>query len=70
MNSFFTKNEMIFYNNIDDLVSKIKFYSKNDKERIKIAKNGKIKYFKRFNEILTSKYIVDISLGKKNNLYF
>ncbi len=69
MNSFFSKNEMIFYKNIDDLVSKVKFYSKNDNERIKIAKNGKKKYFKRFNEITTAKYIVDISIGKTNNLY-
>ena len=69
MDSFFSKDEMIFYKNIDDLVSKVKFYSKNDRERIKIAKKGKKKYFKRFNEIATSKYIVDVSIGKINNLY-
>ena len=69
MNSFFNKDEIIFYHNIDDLVCKVKFYSKNDKQRIKIAKKGKKKYFKRFNEITTAKYIVDISTGKKNNLY-
>ncbi|WP_440656682.1 glycosyltransferase [Candidatus Pelagibacter sp. HIMB1509] len=69
MDSFFSKNEIIFYKNIDDLASKIKFYSKNDRERIKIAKNGKKKYFKRFNEIATTKYIVDVSTGKINNLY-
>ena len=69
MNSFFSKDEMIFYKNTDDLASKVKFYSKNDRERIKIAKKGKKKYFKRFNEIATAKYIVDISIGKINNLY-
>ena len=69
MNSFFSKDEMIFYTNIDDLVSKVKFYSKNDRARIKIAKNGKKKYFKRFNEITTAKYFVDTSIGKLNNLY-
>ena len=69
MNSFFNKNEMVYYHNIDDLAKKVNFYSKNDKERIKIAKKGKSKYFKRFNEKLTAKYIVDISTGKKNNLY-
>ena len=69
MDSFFSKDEMIFYKNIEDLASKVKFYSKNDKERIKIAKQGKKKYFKRFNEIATAKYIVDISVGKLNNLY-
>ena len=69
MNSFFSKDEMIFYTNIDDLVSKVKFYSKNDRARIKIGKNGKKKYFKRFNEITTAKYFVDTSIGKLNNLY-
>ena len=69
MDSFFSKDEMIFYKNMDDLASKVKFYSKNNKERIKIAKKGKKKYFKRFNEISTTKYIVDVSLGNKNKLY-
>ena len=69
MNSFFNKNEVIFYNTIDDLADKIIYYSSKDKLRIKIAKNGKKKYFKRFNEKTTSQYIIDISLGKKNNLY-
>jgi len=69
LNDFFTKDEVIFYNDIDDLVSKIKFYSKNDKLRIKIAKQGKAKYFKFFNEKKVTKYIIDVSLGNKSNLF-
>jgi glycosyltransferase involved in cell wall biosynthesis len=69
LNDFFTNEEVIFYNNIDDLASKIKFYSKNDKLRIKIAKKGKAKYFKLFNGNRISKYIVDVSLGNKSNLF-
>jgi glycosyltransferase involved in cell wall biosynthesis len=69
LNDFFNNNEIIFYNGIDDLASKIKFYSKNDKLRIKIAKKGKAKYFKLFNGNKISKYIVDISLGNKSNLF-
>ena len=59
MDDFFNKNEIIFYQNINDLADKIKFYSKNDKLRKKIAKNGKknilnflmknVKYFKIYN---------------------
>mgnify|MGYP001183230298 FL=1 len=66
---FDDEREVIFYNNIDDLASKIKFYSKNDKLRKKIAKNGKAKYFKLFNGNKISKYIIDISFGKKPNLF-
>ena len=68
LNDFFSKKEVIFYNNIDDLASKIIFYSKNDKLRKKIAKNGKDKYFKLFNGNKISKHIIDISLGNKTNL--
>ena len=69
MNDFFNKNEIIFYDNIDDLSDKINFYSKNEKLRKKIARNGKKKYFKLFNETNTCKYFIDISLGLKNDLF-
>ncbi len=69
MNDFFNSNEIVFYNNISDLSEKIKFYKLNEKARIKIAKNGKKKYFKLFNELKTTKYIIDKSLGNKTSLY-
>ena len=69
MNDFFNNNEIIFYNGINDLSDKIKFYKKNEKSRIKIAKNGKKKYFNLFNELKTTKYIIDKSLGNKTFLY-
>ena len=69
MNEFFNKNEIIFYSNISDLSEKIKFYAKNDKSRQKIAKNGKNKYFKLFNETKIAKYFIDISLGNKSSLF-
>ena len=68
MNNFFNSNEIVSYNNIDDLADKIKFYKNNDKLRINIAKKGKEKYFKLFNESKISKYIIDKSLGKKTSL--
>ena len=69
MNDFFSNSEIIFYDNITDLSEKIKFYKKNEKSRIKIAKNGKKKYFRLFNEQITTKYIIDKSLGNKAYLY-
>ena len=69
MKDFFSKNEIIFYKNINDLADKIKFYSKNDQIRIKIARNGKKKYFKLFNETKITKYFIDISLGNKASLF-
>ena len=69
MNDFFNNKEIIFYDNISDLSEKIQFYKKNDKLRRKIAKNGKQKYFKLFNELKTTKYIIDKSFGNKTFLY-
>ncbi len=69
MNDFFNNKEIIFYTSINDLSEKIQFYKKNEKSRIKIAKNGKKKYFKLFNELKTTKYIIDKSLGNKTVLY-
>ena len=68
-NDLFNSNEIIFYNNIDDLAEKIIFYSKNDKLRKKISKNGQKKYFKLFNETKISKYLIDVSIGKKTSLF-
>ena len=69
MNDFFTNKEIVFYKNISDLSDKIKFYKTNEKSRINIAKNGKQKYFKLFNELKTTKYIIDKSIGNKTILY-
>ena len=69
MNDFFNKNEIIFYSSMMDLSDKIIFYAKRDKIRKKIAKNGKNKYFKLFNESKVTKYFLDISLGKKSSLF-
>ena len=69
MNDIFNNNEIIFYDNITDLSNKIKFYKKNEKSRIKIARNGKKKYFKLFNERKTTKFIIDKSFGNKAFLY-
>jgi glycosyltransferase involved in cell wall biosynthesis len=69
MNDFFNKNEIVQYSNIEDLSEKIKFFSKNDKIRKQIAKNGKNKYFKLFNEKKITNHILKISLGKTHNLF-
>ena len=45
---FFNNDELIFYKNISDLNEKINKYKKDDMDRKKIAKNGKIAYFKYF----------------------
>ena len=69
MSDFFNKEEIVFYSSINDLSDKIKFYSRNDKLRRIIAKKGKTKYFKLFNESKITKYMIDISIGKQASLF-
>jgi glycosyltransferase involved in cell wall biosynthesis len=69
LTDFFNKNEIITYKNISDLANKIKKFSDNDNLRMKIAKNGRDKYFKYFNSTLIAKYILNKTLNiptKKN----
>ncbi len=60
---FFNDNEMVFYENLDDLSEKINKYSKDDKLRRKIAKNGHNKYHKFFNSKILASFIIERSLG-------
>ncbi len=69
LSDMFSNNEIVMYENIKDLTNKINFYKKNDHLRSKIAAAGRKKYFKLFNELRTTKYIVDKSLGKDTDLY-
>ena len=68
MNDFFNSNEIVLYDNITDLSDKISFYKNNISSRIKIAQNGKRKYFKLFNEKKITQFFIDKSLGKKSKL--
>jgi glycosyltransferase involved in cell wall biosynthesis len=69
-NDFFTSNEMIFYKDIQDLIDKVNFYKKNERLRIKIAINGKKKYFKIFNNRIVGDYILSKTLGIKPSYNF
>ena len=61
MQDMFSEREMVFYKNEEDLISKI-MNLKDDIETInKISKNGRKKYFKIFNNLIVSDYIVSKS---------
>ena len=69
LGDFFKKDELIFYNSISELSDKIIKYSLDDKERIKVAKKGKYKYFKYFNSSLIAKYIIARTFGDNKTKY-
>ena len=57
LSDFFNDDEVVFYTDINDLTKKINFYKENNSKRSKIAKNGKKKYFKLFNNQIIADYI-------------
>ena len=67
---FFSKNEAIFYNNINDLSEKILKYKKDNNIRKKIAKKGKDFYFKYFNSTLVADFIIQKTLDLSNKKKF
>jgi glycosyltransferase involved in cell wall biosynthesis len=69
LSDFFNNKEIVTYENISDLSEKVIFYKKNDKSRTSIAEQGKKKYFKLFNELKITKYIIDISMGNNAELF-
>ena len=66
LNDFFSKKELVFYNNIDDLSEKLSKYKKDKKMGKIIAKNGKKKYLKFFNSDLVSEYILSKTFGYRS----
>ncbi len=64
---FFTNKEMVFYKNVDDLISKILKINNDDKLRKSIAEAGKIKYFKYFNSLIVAEFIINKTLNINKN---
>ena len=69
LDDLFNSREVIMYSNVNDLTDKINFYKKKDILRKKIASAGRKKYFKLFDELKITKYIIDRSIGKNSSLY-
>ena len=70
LNDLFTESELVFYNNIDELAEKINFLNKDDSKRKKIARAGRLKYFKYFNSTIIADYIIKKTLGFKTKNFF
>jgi len=69
-NDFLSKDHIIFYNNIDDLSYKLNKYKKDNKERKRIAKNGRKFYLKYFNSTLVADFILSKTLDYKSKNNF
>ncbi|MFT7432992.1 MAG: hypothetical protein ACI9TY_000617 [Alphaproteobacteria bacterium] len=60
----FTKDEMVFYKDDEDLIKKIKYFKENVEERKRIAKNGWKRAHKDYNERLCARFIIEVTFNK------
>ena len=65
IDKLYTEDEMVYYENDEDLVSKIAYFLENDKMRRKIAKKGWEKAHLHLNECLGAQYIIDVLSNNK-----
>ena len=68
--NFFNKDELVMYKNISDLSEKIIKYSNDNKERNKIAKKGRAKYFKHFNSTIIAEFILNKTFNLNKTYYW
>ena len=69
-NDFLSNDQIIFYENINDLSYKLNKFKKDHKERKRIAKNGRDIYLKRFNSTLVADFILSKTLNYKSKKDF
>ena len=62
---FEDKKDAIYFKSLEDLSEKIKYFSKNDKERCEIAYNGRLKYFILFENTKVTQYMIEKILDFK-----
>jgi glycosyltransferase involved in cell wall biosynthesis len=70
LQKLFKKDEVVFYNSLNDLSNKIDIYLNNKTLRNKIAKCGKKKYLKHLNSTKVASFIVNKSMNFTNKKKF
>ena len=59
MQDFFSNDETVFFDDVDDLVEKILYYQNHDEERARIASAGREKYHRIFSGERVLKFMVE-----------
>ena len=69
-NNFLNKNEIVTYDDINDLTKKILKYTNNDTLRRRISKKGRDKYFKYFNSTIIAEFIINKTYNIDKKYYW
>ena len=65
LNDFLNEDEVVFYDNLNDLSEKLNYFKNNESLRIKYAKKGRMKYFRYFDSETISNYIIKKTYNEK-----
>ena len=65
LHKILSNKDVVYFRNKKDLLTKIKYFVNNDKQRMKIAKSGYMKYHKHMNNVIISNYILSCFQLKK-----
>lgn len=60
----FSDKEFVFYDGLDDLAEKLRYFLAHDDERQAIGRAGHAKYHEIFNERIVARFIEEASLGR------
>ncbi|WP_415321772.1 glycosyltransferase [Candidatus Pelagibacter sp. Uisw_092] len=67
---FLTKDQIVFYDDLNDLNYKLNKYKKDEKDRKRIAQNGKKIYLEKFNSTLVADFILSKTFDYKSKNNF
>jgi glycosyltransferase involved in cell wall biosynthesis len=67
---FLTDDQIVFYDDLNDLSYKLNKYKRDEKDRKRIAHNGKKIYLEKFNSTLVADFILSKTFGYKSKNKF
>lgn len=69
MCDLYTEDEVVYFSGKHELIEKVKYYMTHDDERIRIARNGRLKSHNKFNSSAVARYITETSVGTASEAF-
>ena len=69
MRDLYTEDEVVYFSGQHELLEKVKYYMEFDEERIRIARNGRLKSHNKFNSTAVARYITETSMGNTSEAF-
>ncbi|MDH5665615.1 MAG: glycosyltransferase, partial [Nitrosopumilus sp.] len=70
MRELYTDEEVVYFSSQHELMEKVKHYKTHDNERIKIARNGRLKSHDKFSSTAVARFITNTSTGIESEPFY